>query len=189
MDSSEKKRKLLIGAALVATLLAAVMVEKEEAEDDSVKTVEPTQIPRTSKERAAQKQENITEALDVSKLGQRKFNPKAGELFVTTNWAPKPPPIDPEEQAAREEEAKQTFTPPPPTAPPVPFKYAGKAVSDKQTWVFLSQAKENHIAKIGGKITEQYRLDAITDDSVSLTYLPLNIKQTLTINNKIAGNM
>ena len=102
MDSSEKKRKLLIGAALVATLLAAVMVEKEEAEDDSVKTVEPTQIPRTSKERAAQKQENITEALDVSKLGQRKFNPKAGELFVTTNWAPKPPPIDPEEQAARE---------------------------------------------------------------------------------------
>ena len=110
MDSSEKKRKLLIGAALVATLLAAVMVEKEEAEDDSVKTVEPTQIPRTSKERAAQKQENITEALDVSKLGQRKFNPKAGELFVTTNWAPKPPPIDPEEQAASStNRASRTF--------------------------------------------------------------------------------
>lgn len=188
MDSSEKKRKLLIGGALVATLLAAVMVEKEETED-AMNTVEPTQIPRTSNERAAKKQENVTETLDVGKLGQRKFNPKAGELFVTTNWTPKPPPIDPEEQAAREEEAKQVFTPPPPTAPPVPFKYAGKAVSDKQTWVFLSQAKENHIAKIGGKITEQYRLDAITDDSVSLTYLPLNIKQTLTINNKIAGNM
>lgn len=188
MDSSEKKRKLLIAAALVVTLLAVVMVEKDEMEN-VVDTVEPTQIPRTSSERAAKKQESTSEILDVSKLGQRKFNPKAGELFVTTNWTPKPPPIDPEEQAAREEAAKQAFTPPPPKAPPIPFKYAGKAISDNQTWVFLSQAKENHIAKIGGKITEQYRLDAITDDSVSLTYLPLNTKQTLTINNKIAGNM
>jgi len=79
--------------------------------------------------------------------------------------------------------------PPPPTAPSVPFKYAGKAISDNQTWVFLSQAKDNHIAKIGGKITDQYRLDAINEESVSLTYLPLNIKQTLTINNKLAGKM
>ena len=70
-----------------------------------------------------------------------------------------------------------------------PFKYAGKAISDNQTWVFLSQAKDNHIAKIGGKITDQYRLDAINEESVSLTYLPLNIKQTLTINNKLAGKM
>ena len=152
MDSSEKKRKLLIGSALVATLLAVAMVENEETEE-------------------------------------RKFNPKAGELFASTNWTPKPPPIDPEEQAAREEQSRKAFVPPPPTAPSVPFKYAGKAISDNQTWVFLSQAKDNHIAKIGGKITDQYRLDAINEESVSLTYLPLNIKQTLTINNKLAGKM
>lgn len=188
MNASEKKRKLLIGAALIATLLAVVMVEDEE-KDHAINTVEPTQIPRTSNERAAKKQENTAESLDVSKLGQRKLNPKAGELFASTNWTPKPPPIDLEEQAARAEEAKKAFVPPPPTAPPVPFKYAGKAISDNQTWVFLSQAKDNHIAKIGGKITDQYRLDAITEESISLTYLPLNIKQTLTINNKLAGKM
>ncbi|HQU98115.1 MAG TPA: hypothetical protein PLV19_05405 [Nitrosomonas sp.] len=188
MDSSEKKRKLLIGSALVATLLAVAMVENEETED-TISTVEPTQVSRSANERAVKKQENSAETLDVSKLGQRKFNPKAGELFASTNWTPKPPPIDPEEQAAREEQSRKAFVPPPPTAPSVPFKYAGKAISDNQTWVFLSQAKDNHIAKIGGKITDQYRLDAINEESVSLTYLPLNIKQTLTINNKLAGKM
>ena len=77
---------------------------------------------------------------------------------------------------------------PDPTPPPLQFKYIGKAIKGSQTWVFLSQADENYIAKIGEKIDDQYRLDTINDESVTLTYLPLNAKQVLPINdNKQAG--
>ncbi len=190
MDSAEKKRKLLLGGALVVTLLAVALVD-DEGEDSVINTVEPVQTSKSAPERS-KAQEGNAEYLDVSKLGQRKFNSTAGELFVSTNWAPKKPKVTAEEQAAAKEAelARVAAIPPPtPTAPPLQFKYTGKAISGSDTWVFLSQPGENFIARIGGKINEQYRLDTITDNEIKVTYLPLNIKQTLTINNKLAGNM
>lgn len=191
MDSAEKKRKLLLGGALVATLIAVILVEEEpEEESTHTSTVEPVQSAKSGNERAKAQEKN-TEYLDISKLGQRTFDPSAGKLFASTNWTPKKPALTQEEQAAKAEEkrAKAVAPPPAPTAPPLQFKYAGKAISDNQTWVFLSRSGENHIAKIGGKVTDQYRLDAINDTAITLTYLPLNIKQTLTITNKLAGTI
>ena len=187
MDSAEKRRKLLLGGALIATLIAVVLVEEED-EESTINTVEPIQPAKSSGEKI-KAQENNSEYLDVSQLGQRKFNPSAGELFVSTTWAPKQPQISLQEQAEKAAQiAKASAPPPAPTAPPLQFKYTGKAISGNETWVFLSQSGENHIAKIGAKINDKYRLDSINDDTVTMTYLPLNIKQTLTINNKIAGN-
>ncbi len=185
MDQSEKKRKLIVGGALVATLIAAVLVEEEETVVDTVDTIQPV---KPSGDRV-KNQENNVEQLDVSKLGQRKFSALAGELFVSTTWAPKKPQANLQEQAAiAAQTAKASAPPPAPTAPPLQFKYAGKAIADNETWIFLSQAGENLIAKLGGKINDKYRLDSINDDAITMTYLPLNIKQTLTINNKLAGN-
>jgi len=184
MDPAEKRRKLLLGGALVVTLIAVVLVE-EETMIETVETIQPTK-PSVD---GAKIQENNSEYLDISKLGQRKFNPLAGELFVSTTWAPKQPQVNPQQQATMAAQAARSSAPPPaPTPPPLQFKYNGKAVADNETWVFLSQSGENHITKIGGKINNQYRLDSINDDAITMTYLPLNVKQTLTINNKIAGN-
>ena len=185
MDSAEKKRKLLLGGALVVTLLAVALVEEED-EDSIINTVEPVQTSKSAPERN-KAQEGNAEYLDVSKLGQRKFNPLAGELFASTTWAPKQPQVSLEEQIALAEQAKKAAPPPAPTAPPLQFKYSGKAITDNETWVFLTQSGEHHITKVGGKINSQYRLDSINDSTVTVTYLPLNVKQTLTINNKIAG--
>ena len=191
MDSSEKKRELLLGGALIATLIAVILVDEEPEEDGvNTATVEPMQSAKSGNDRTKAQEKN-TEYLDISKLGQRTFDPSAGKLFASTNWTPKKPAPTLEEQAAKAEEqrAKAAAPPPAPTAPPLQFKYAGKAISDNQTWVFLSRSGENHIAKIGGKVTDQYRLDAINDTAITLTYLPLNIKQTLTLTNKLAGNI
>lgn len=185
MDSAEKKRKFLLGGALIATLIAVVLVDEKD-EENMTNTVEPIQAMKSSGDKA-KAQENNSESLDVSKLGQRKFNPLAGELFGSTTWTPKQPQISLQEQAAKAAEIAKAAPPPAPTAPPLQFKYAGKAIADNETWVFLSQSGENHIAKIGAKINDKYRLDSINDDAVTMTYLPLNIKQTLTINNKLAG--
>ncbi|MDE2389766.1 MAG: hypothetical protein KGN35_11945 [Betaproteobacteria bacterium] len=189
MDQAEKKRKLILGGALIATLAAMALVEEEEEDvvaTGIVENVQPAKTASNSKDRT-RNQESSTELLDVGKLGQRKFNPLAGELFASTTWAPKQPQISLEEQIARAEQAKKAAPPPAPTAPPLQFKYSGKAVTDNETWVFLSQSGEHHITKVGGKINSQYRLDSINDSTVTVTYLPLNVKQTLTINNKIAG--
>ncbi len=186
MDSAEKRRKLLLGGALITTLAAVVLID-EEGEENIINTVEPVQPARSSADKA-KTQENNSEYLDISKLGQRKFNPSAGELFASTTWTPKRPAISLEEQAAKAAQIEKSAPPPAPTAPPLPFKYAGKAIADNETWIFLSQAGENFIAKIGGKIDGKYRLDSINDNAVTMTYLPLNVKQTLTINNKIAGS-
>ncbi|MBY0484860.1 hypothetical protein [Nitrosomonas sp.] len=186
MDQAEKKRKLMVGGALIATLIAAVLVDEEETVIDTVDTI---QTVKPSGDRV-RNQENNVEQLDVSKLGQRKFSALAGELFASTTWAPKQPQVNLQEQAAIAAEAVKSIksTPPPaPTAPPLQFKYAGKAISDNETWIFLSQAGENLITKLGGKINDKYRLDSINDDAITMTYLPLNVKQTLTINNTIAG--
>lgn len=188
MNAVDKKRKLLLGGALIATLIAVVLAPEEDKES-VIETVEPIQTTKSSGEKI-KAQESNSEHLDVSQLGPRKFNPSAGELFVSTTWAPKRPKISPEEQEAAQaaQIAKASAPPPAPTAPPLPFKYAGKAIADNETWVFLSQAGENFIAKIGGKIDGKYRLDSINDNTITMTYLPLSIKQTLTIDNKIAGN-
>lgn len=187
MDQAEKKRKLILGGALIATLAAVALVEEEEdLTTGIVETVQPAKTASNSRERA-RNQESSAELLDVSKLGQRKFNPLAGELFASTTWAPKQPQVSLEEQIALAEQAKKAAPPPAPTAPPLQFKYSGKAISDNETWVFLTQSGEHLITKVGGKINSQYRLDSINDSTVTVTYLPLNVKQTLTINNKIAG--
>ncbi|SEF45631.1 hypothetical protein [Nitrosomonas ureae] len=186
MDVAEKKRKMIIGGILVATLVAAALVEVDDEPEFHVP--EALQSGRTTQDRTKRTDSNAAAQLDVSKLGQRKFSPLAGELFMSTNWVPKRVVIDdPEEHAAKIAQAAKNMVPPAPTAPPLQFKYAGKAIADNETWVFLSQSGENLITKIGGKINDAYRLDSINDNAITMTYLPLNIKQTLTINNQIAG--
>lgn len=185
MDAAEKKRKMIIGGALVATLIAAVLVEDEEVAVNVPETLQPLRAPQER----TKKTEMTTTQLDVDKLGQRQFSPLAGELFLSTTWEPKRRQSDPTTQPVKLTQTPKLIAPPPaPVAPPLQFKYTGKVVEDSQIWVFLSLAGENLITKVGEKINPQYRLDAINDETVTLTYLPLNVKQTLAINNKIAGN-
>ncbi|UJP04488.1 MAG: hypothetical protein LZF61_06275 [Nitrosomonas sp.] len=184
MDAAERKRKMIIGGSLIATLIAAVLVEDDE--EAVVKPTETLQPAKTAQDRARKIEANPTQ-LDVNKLGQRKFNALAGEIFLPTNWEPKRSMTDPDAQPVKLAQPIAAPPPPPPSAPPLQFKYSGKAVEGNQTWVFLSQAGENFVTRIGEKINMQYRLDAVTDEIVTVTYLPLNVKQTLNINNKIAG--
>lgn len=190
MDPAEKRRKTIIGVALIATLVAVVMVEDEE--EASIEPVQP--VESRKKDRPSSGREHVqvlrNDQLNIDMLGQRKFDPRAGELFVSTSWAPKRPAISPQQQATIEQQrAQRAKAPPPaPTPPPLQFKYIGKAIEGNKIWVFLTQNDENYIARIGEKVDEQYRLDTVNDESVTLTYLPLNAKQTLPINDKQAGN-
>lgn len=190
MNQAEKKRKLILGAALVATLIAVVLVDDEEVTlDDLTHAIQPTQSTKSSTSRE-NTQEHLATYIDIDQLGVRQFNAQAGNLFGSTSWAPERPQITPQQQQAalmQQRMRQEKATPPAPTAPPLRFKYIGKAIAGNKTWVFLADNDENHVTRIGQKIDEQYRLDTINDEEVMFTYLPLDAKQTLAINDEAGG--
>jgi hypothetical protein len=86
-----------------------------------------------------------------------------GDLFANRSWQPPPPPPPP---------------PPKPTAPPLPFKYAGKLIEDKVVRVFLTQGDATTLVAQGDKLGN-YDIERVTTASVVLLFRPLNEQQTL----------
>ncbi|HEX6155549.1 MAG TPA: hypothetical protein VFZ54_05965 [Burkholderiales bacterium] len=65
-----------------------------------------------------------------------------------------------------------------PSAPPLPFRYFGRLTENGKTEVFVMRGDDLLAISPGQKIGE-YRVDQIADASISFTYLPLKMKQTL----------
>lgn len=95
---------------------------------------------------------------------------RAGErLFASLTWTPPPPPPPP------------PAPPPPPLAPPLPFTYFGKKAEDGKWEVYLVRGEQTFIARPQTIIDGNYRVESVTPPTLSLTYMPLNQIQTLTI--------
>jgi hypothetical protein len=91
------------------------------------------------------------------------FAAAAGALFAARSWQPPPPPPPP---------------PGKPSAPPLPFKYAGKLIEDKTVRVFLTQGNTTTLVAQGDTLGN-YDIERVTTSSVALLYRPLREKQTL----------
>lgn len=111
-------------------------------------------------------------------------------------WASKlPPPPPPPKQ-------EPPPPPPPPTAPPFPYQWIGRwqEMSPTSAGVSASSASaaaskgapsvdlaviagpnQTWVVKAGDVIEGQWRIDAVTERSVQLTYLPLSQTQTITM--------
>ncbi|ROZ79741.1 hypothetical protein [Ramlibacter sp. WS9] len=93
----------------------------------------------------------------------------ARDLFSTRSWNPPPPPPPPEQPA------------PPPVAPPLPYAFLGKKL-EGDTWeVFLSKSEQTFVAREGQVLENAWRVDKIAPPTLTLTYLPLGLPQTLSI--------
>lgn len=90
-------------------------------------------------------------------------------LFTSQSWTPPPPP------------PPKPAPPPPPAAPPLPFTYLGKKVEGGVWEVYLARGDQTFIAREQTVIEGSYRVDSIKPPALSLTYLPLNQVQMLTI--------
>jgi hypothetical protein len=194
MTEMEKRttniRRLILGAALVATLLAVIWVEENDLELEE--TVQPVLPTRTASSGARSKKDD-TGPLQVDRLGQRAFSAEADDIFAVTSWEPKRPVTSTSQPLFVSKQVTASAPPPPPppapVAPPLQFKYVGRVTEGNITRVFLSMAESNYIAKVGGRIDENYRVDRIKDDAIEFTYLPLGVKQTLLINNDNHGRL
>lgn len=90
------------------------------------------------------------------------------DLFSTRNWNPPPPPPPP-------------AVVPAPMAPPLPFAFLGKKLEGQSWEVYLSRGEQTFIVREGQTFDGAYRIDKIAPPVLTLTYVPLNQAQTLTI--------
>ena len=98
---------------------------------------------------------------------------KVGNVFSATSWYVPPPPPPPP--------PTQHLPPPQPTAPPLPFTYFGeyKDAGSAAKVIFLSSADRVYAVSEGDVIDGTYSVGPITSGQLEITYLPLNIKQSL----------
>lgn len=165
MAVTQKTRWIIIGVALVLTLAAVNWVDKT----DSIATAQAS----SSKTRTPSAPKEITKVPDAIHLDKLQRAPQEAEaqvddLFKSKSWYVPPPPPKP-------------VPPPPPAAPPLPFAYMGKLMEEGAMTVFMTSQDRNYVVKSGDVIDGTYRVESITPSSLTLIYLPLNIKQSMTL--------
>lgn len=104
----------------------------------------------------------------------------AVDLFKAANWAPAAPPVSP---------VVVTSAPPQVVAPPLNFRFIGKAIIDGQLSIFLSNQDQTLVVKEGQTINANYKVGKIQPPTMELIYLPLNEIQTLFIGNSIGNSI
>lgn len=167
MAMTPKQRHIVLIALLGATLSATAWVNLAEDRTE-VDETQPHAKRTVEYPAAAKKATSKTEALALEPLKRPVLESSKKGLFDSKSWYVPPPP-------------PKALPPPPPMAPPLPFSYMGKMLEDGRTTVFLTRQNRNFVVSAGDTIESTYRVDEIGAHSMTLTYLPLNIKQTLQI--------
>ena len=114
--------------------------------------------------------------LDLSTLRRDASAGEPRDAFETKSWYVPPPPPPPAAPARVEK-----MLPPAPTAPQLPFSFLGQYEEDGRLVVLLMQGERMLVVKPGDVIEGKYRVEGIDGRLLTLTYLPLGIKQTLDV--------
>ncbi len=167
---------LMLALVVTIALTAWSALEPSEEEEASL-LVEPSKVSHIL---PLQKQTN-TQTISTTKaatvlpisswqvLHREALTTKPKDLFAVHSWAEVVPA-----------KKGKPLPPPPPVAPPAPFAYMGKIEdSPKGTLIFLMANNKVYSVALGEKIDSFWRLDAEAPESLTLTYLPLNLRQTL----------
>lgn len=95
------------------------------------------------------------------------------DVFAPTSWqppAPAPPPPAAPLQAAPA---------PAPTAPPLPFRFLGRYGDGDLQLAMLANGDKLYLVAPGDTIDGAYRVDRVAGSTIVLTYLPMQLTQTL----------
>ena len=98
-----------------------------------------------------------------------------GAPFDSHEWRPSSPGT-----------AAVVAPPPPPVAPPMPYQFSGALVSEGQLQIFLAKGDSIISVGLGETIEGGYRVDAIDERQITLTYLPLEQKQVIPVSTSVS---
>jgi hypothetical protein len=165
--SFSRKELFRIGAPLaVLALIASVVAGRE-------RPVEPVVEPASRIHARIEAKEPDLDLSQLVRPTDALAEKPAADPFARRSFAPKA------ETAAAQ-------PPAPPQAPPLPFRYLGKMIEDGELAVFLARGDESYsikkpATKKGHRLDDNYRIDKVTEERITFTYLPLKIQQTLDI--------
>lgn len=168
------KREWVLLALVPVVILAALGIDRGDADN----AVPAAEVTRTGKAKAKAEVSRVAVAgdLDLSQLRRGANAGETGNAFESKSWYVPPPPPPPPKLLPPP-------PPPPPSAPPLPFTYLGRFEDLAKPVIFLVRGDRVLLVSAGDIIEGTYRVDGIVGTTLSLTYLPLNIKQTLIIGN------
>lgn len=158
--------------ALVPLVILFAVVDPG-GQGDATEIAEVTQADRPN---AAVRHTADAGELDLAQLRRKANAGEPGNAFQTKSWYVPPPPPPPPPPP-------KPVPPPPPQAPPLPFTYLGRFQDAATPVIFLVRGDRVLTVSAGDIIEGTYRVDGIAGTTLGLTYLPLNIKQSLDIGN------
>lgn len=174
MITKRQRWGALLGT-LALTLLAVRWVDSGEAPPAATAAESAqTDAPAANNARGAAA-ETVAE-LRLERLKREPYPALKNDLFRGDTMRAQ---SDDVENLAEGGKPRRPTGPPPP--PPLPFAYMGKMLDDGEIVVFLTRGDRNYVVRKGATIDGQYRVDAIHDRTMVLTYLPAKAKQSLTI--------
>lgn len=161
-----RKKTVLVWAALIGGVAAAAAWAPPPDEEEAVVPDVAATQPAASGNAPNAHGRLIAELPAREAIGQRR-----GELFTVQSWVPPA-------KAARAVKAVPA-APPERTAPPMPYRVAGRVVHDGIAHVVLAKGDRVLTVRQGDTLDDGYRVQSISPEGVSLIYLPLGVAQTL----------
>ncbi len=165
----ETKRWIGYGAFVALVVLWG----REGSSHRPASALTPMPADRSPTVSAGKTKEANAPELDLEQLARAAQVATTADLFEPRSWA--------ELTAQEARQSAPPPPPPPPDAPPLPYAYMGKLVDGANASVFLMKGDRNYIVRSGDTIDGAYRVDEVGDQSMTLTYLPLDTKQSLAV--------
>ena len=159
-----KQRRWFLAVVLALTLTTVASMEvQDESGSDVVQPVQKKSLRPQKVERADSVQ--TSDGL-LSKLKRQRLPENERDMFLSKSWFVPPPPP----------KAVQ------PTAPQFPFVYMGQLAEEgEKEIILLTKQNRNYQVREGDVLDGIYHVDEVSPPVMTLTYLPLNIKQTIQI--------
>jgi hypothetical protein len=164
MALTVKQRRWILGVALALTLTAVALMEGKDESGVAVVQADSAKTRHTQQKTGAEVDQvgNVT----MAKLTRQRLPENEKDMFAGKSWFVAPPVP----------KAQQ------PSAPQMPFVYMGKlAEAGEKVVILLTKQNRSYEVREGDVLDNIYRVDEVRPPVMTLTYLPLNIKQIIQI--------
>ena len=162
------RRHAILALLLAATLAAAIWPwDDDEALDGTV--VQPIKHHRDGT--SPYPGQSTEQTVPATSPVERFDTTYSGNLFPAQSFRPPPKPEPP----------PPVLPPPPPMAPPLPFTFVGAWTENGRETVFLERGSQLLTVHVGEDLPGGWRLDALSPEAATFTYVSLNQQRTLRI--------
>lgn len=155
-------RRTVIALMFAATSVAVYFAPAEDADEAAA-----IALPRNGRSSAARANAPAPQRAEVA----RRYREDVPSIFALPERASPRVARHAANPAPVAEEAPQ--------APPVPFRVLGRFVENGVPGMFVQLNDRTIVARNGDMISDLYKVETISDQAMTVLYLPLNVTQTV----------